>query len=118
MKNLSEACLGRVARFKLLGSSSGLLVYVYHEHWLEVGWSSVKLAVVETVPLGLILVLGNIAIQFMYHFGSVLEGLVGVLLPNGYLKVTKSLEFHQFAQNNKSFSLRLNYSPGMTRVHC
>lgn len=67
--------------------SLGLLSYVYYEHWLEVGWTSVKLAVVETLPLLVILVLGNIAIQFMYHLGSVPEGLFGTLLPNGYLKV-------------------------------
>ena len=68
------------------------MAYVYHEHWLEVGWSSVRIAVVETVPFVLILVLGNIAIQFMYHLGSILEGLIGIFMPNGYLKViiTKS----------------------------
>ena len=54
---------------------------------MEVGWSSVKIAVVETVPFVLILVLGNIAIQFMYHLGSILEGLIGIFMPNGYLKV-------------------------------
>ena len=69
--------------------SFGLLAYVYHEHWLEVGYVEIKLAVVETVPFGVILVLGNIAIQFMYHFGTVLEGLFGILIPNGYLKVRK-----------------------------
>ena len=54
---------------------------------MEVGWSSVRIAVVETVPFVLILVLGNIAIQFMYHLGSILEGLIGIFMPNGYLKV-------------------------------
>ena len=63
------------------------MAYVYYEHWLEVGWSSVRIAVVETVPFVLILVLGNIAIQFMYHLGSILEGFIGIFMPNGYLKV-------------------------------
>jgi len=67
-------------------TSFGLLAYVYYEHWLEVGWSSVRIAVVETVPFVLILVLGNIAIQFMYHLGSILEGFIGIFMPNGYLK--------------------------------
>ena len=68
--------------------SFGLLAFVYYEHWLEVGWSSIKLAVIETVPFGIILVIGNVAIQFMYHLGSLLEGLFGIWMPNGYLKVS------------------------------
>jgi hypothetical protein len=71
------------------------LAYVYHEHWLEVGWSSVRLAVVETVPFVLILVLGNIAIQFMYHLGFILEGLIGIFMPNGYLKVRNKYTLDQ-----------------------
>ena len=41
----------------------------------------------NTVPFVTILVLGNIAIQLVYHFGTVLEGLIGIFMPNGYLKV-------------------------------
>ena len=45
------------------------------------------IAVVETVPFVVILVIGNIAIQLIYHLGSILEGLIGIFMPNGYLKV-------------------------------
>jgi hypothetical protein len=64
-----------------------LLAFVYHEHWLEVGWSSIRIAVVETIPYIVVLLLGNVALQLVYKFGSVPEGLLGVLMPNGYLKV-------------------------------
>ena len=69
-------------------TSVALLAYVHYEHWLEVGWSNVKLAVAETVPFLILLVLGNIALQFVHQFGTVLEGLIGLLMPNGYLKVS------------------------------
>ena len=64
-----------------------LLAYVYYEHWLEVGWSSIQLAVAETIPYLTVLILGNVAIQLVYHFGSILEGFMGIFTPNGYLKV-------------------------------
>jgi hypothetical protein len=37
--------------------SLALLCYVYHEHWLEVGGDSVRLAVLETVPYALVVIL-------------------------------------------------------------
>jgi len=37
--------------------SLALLCYVYHEHWLEVGGDSVRLAVLETVPYALLVIL-------------------------------------------------------------
>jgi hypothetical protein len=40
-----------------------LLCYVYHEHWLEVGGDSVRLAVLETVPYALLVILGNVGLQ-------------------------------------------------------
>ncbi len=43
--------------------SLALLCYVYHEHWLEVGGDSVRLAVLETVPYALLVVLGNVGLQ-------------------------------------------------------
>ena len=67
-----------------------LLAYVYYEHWLEVGWSSIQLAVAETIPFLMVLILGNVAIQLVYHFGSILEGFMGIFTPNGYLKVNHS----------------------------
>ena len=68
-------------------TSVALLAYVHYEHWAEVGWSNVKLAVAETVPFLVLLVIGNIALQFVHQFGTVAEGLIGMLMPNGYLKV-------------------------------
>ena len=66
------------------------MAYVYYEHWLEVGWSSIQLAVAETIPFLMVLILGNVAIQLVYHFGSILEGFMGIFTPNGYLKVNQS----------------------------
>jgi hypothetical protein len=43
--------------------SLALLCYVYHEHWLEVGGDSVRLAVLETVPYALLVILGNVGLQ-------------------------------------------------------
>ena len=68
-------------------TSVALLAYVHYEHWSEVGWPNVKLAVAETVPFLVLLLLGNIALQFVHQFGTVPEGLIGMLMPNGYLKV-------------------------------
>ena len=67
--------------------SFSLLVYVYYEHWLEVGVNSIQIAVVITIPYIMVLVLGNVAIQLVYQFGSLLDGLIGIFTPNGYLKV-------------------------------
>ena len=68
-------------------TSFTLLAYVYYEHWLEVGWSNIQIAVAETIPFLMLLILGNVAIQLVYHFGSLLEGFMGIFTPNGYLKV-------------------------------
>ena len=67
--------------------SFSLLVYVYYEHWLEVGVNSIQIAVVITIPYIMVLVLGNVAIQLVYQFGSLLDGLISIFTPNGYLKV-------------------------------
>ena len=71
--------------------SFSLLVYVYYEHWLEVGVNSIQIAVVITIPYIMVLVLGNVAIQLVYQFGSLLDGLIGIFTPNGYLKVIISI---------------------------
>ena len=69
-------------------TSVALLAYVHYEHWVEVEHSAFKLAVAETVPFLVLLLIGNIALQFVHRFGTVLEGLIGMLMPNGYLKVS------------------------------
>ena len=71
--------------------SFSLLVYVYYEHWLEVGVNNIQIAVAVTIPYIMVLVLGNVAIQLVYQFGSLLDGLIGIFTPNGYLKVIISI---------------------------
>ena len=71
--------------------SFSLLVYVYYEHWLQVGVNNIQIAVVITIPYIMVLVLGNVAIQLVYQFGSLLDGLIGIFTPNGYLKVIISI---------------------------
>jgi len=62
--------------------SLALLCYVYHEHWLEVGGDSVRLAVLETVPYALLVVLGNVGLQYATFGGTLFSGLLAVFLPN------------------------------------
>ena len=38
-------------------TSFTLLAYVYYEHWLEVGWSNIQIAVAETIPFLMLLIL-------------------------------------------------------------
>ena len=68
-------------------ASFSLLSYVYYEHWLEVGVNNIQIAVAITLPYLMVLILGNVAIQLVYQFGSLLEGFMGIFTPNGYLKV-------------------------------
>ena len=68
-------------------ASFSLLAYVYYEHWLEVGVNNIQIAVAITLPYMMVLILGNVAIQLVYQFGSLLEGFMGIFTPNGYLKV-------------------------------
>ena len=62
--------------------SLALLCYVYHEHWLEVGGDSVRLAVLETVPYALLVILGNVGLQYAQFGGTLFSGLLAVFLPN------------------------------------
>lgn len=91
-------------------TSLALLAFVYYEHWLEVGWSSVRLAVVETIPFIVVLMLGNVAIQCVYHFGSLFEGLIGIFMPNGYLKVRIISLYCSTLLMSSAFSHRPNFS--------
>ena len=62
--------------------SLALLCYVYHEHWQEVGGDSIRLAVLETVPYALLVILGNVGLQYAVFGGTFLSGLLAVFLPN------------------------------------
>ncbi len=55
---------------------------MYYEHWEEVGGDSVRLAVLETVPYALLILLGNIGLQYIFFGGTLLSGLIAVFLPN------------------------------------
>ena len=69
-------------------ASLAVLAYVYYEHWLEVQVVTVnlKLALVETLPYLVLIVLGNVGLQFACSTKSVFCGLASILFPNGYLR--------------------------------
>ena len=80
--------------------SLALLCYVYHEHWLEVGGDSVRLAVLETVPYALLVVLGNVGLQYAAFGGTLFSGLLAVFLPN-QIPLKKQQEITLFEGNNQ-----------------
>lgn len=41
-----------------------------------------RLAVLETVPYALLILLGNIGLQYIFFGGTLLSGLIAVFLPN------------------------------------
>lgn len=86
--------------------SMGLLAYVYHEHWLEVGKSSVRLAVAETVPYLELILLGNVALQFATYGGSLTAGVVAVFLPNGFLQTKRDDAMSSLSGSSTSLTSR------------
>ena len=64
----------------------GLLIYIYYEHWKEVQVVSpnLRLALVETVPYLILILLVNISVQFAVGRRSFWRGMLAILMPNGY----------------------------------
>ncbi len=77
----------QILTFVTRAASLGLLAFVYYEHWLEVGWFEIRLAVIETLPHLFLLLLGNVALHLVYHCGSVMGGILGAFVPNGFFRV-------------------------------
>jgi len=63
-----------------------LLIFIYYEHWKEVQivTSYLRLALGETLPYLVLLILVNVSIQFALSKRSLWRGLLAVLTPNGY----------------------------------